>query len=335
MESHASYAHAFRSAKQPLCYPKESTMIGSKQQPTAQQRTVRGARRPWQDDAFWGYLFIAPQVIGLLAFVLFPVGYSLYLCFATWDFIDTPQWAGLANFRAVFADDVFWTSVRNTFSLVLGIVPLTMGCALVLALLTNRPLRGLGFYKAAFFLPMVTASVAIAMVWYWLYAPDFGLINTGLSYLGITGPGWLADPAWAKPAVIIMATWQGVGYFYLLFLAGLKNVPREFYEAAALDGANRLNQFRYITLPLLSPTTFFILTTMLISTFGIFNEVFILTRGGPVYATHTMVMYIYNQAFQFFKMGEAAVASWVLFVILFIVTLIQLRFARRWVHYVE
>lgn len=310
-------------------------MIGSDHHVTRHQRTVHRFRPPWQGDAFWGYLFIAPQVVGLLAFVLFPVGYSLYLCFATWDFIATPRWVGLANFRAVFADDLFWTSTRNTFSLVLGIVPLTMGCALALALLTNRPLRGLGFYKAAFFLPMVTASVAIAMVWYWLYAPDFGLINTVLSYLGITGPGWLADPAWAKPAIIIMVTWQGVGYFYLLFLAGLKNVPREFYEAAAIDGANRFHQFRYITLPLLSPTTFFILTTMLISTFGLFNEVYILTRGGPVYATYTMVMYIYNQAFQFFEMGEAAVASWVLFIILLIVTSIQLRFAKRWVHYVE
>lgn len=310
-------------------------MLSSKRHAVARQSPARSATRYWRTEEWWGYLFIAPQVLGLLAFVVFPVGFSLYLTLAQWDFISAPQFVGLANFRAVIADDVFWTSIRNTFALVLGIVPLTMVISLLLALLTNRPIRGLGFYKAAFFLPMVTASVAIAIVWYWLYAPDFGLINTGLSYLGVQGPGWLADPAWAKLAVILMVTWQGIGYFYLLFLAGLKNIPSDYYDAAAIDGANRFQQFRYITLPLLSPTTFFVLTTMLISSFGIFSEPYILTRGGPVYSTYTMVLYIFNQAFQYFKMGEAAVASWVLFLILFVITLIQLRFSKRWVHYVE
>lgn len=292
-------------------------------------------KRLTQRESFWGYLFVAPQILGLLSFVLFPVGFSLYLCFARWDFMSAPEFVGLENFRAVFSDELFGISLRNTFAMVLGIVPLTMLISLGLALLTNRPLRGLGFYKAAFFLPMVTASVAIALVWYWLYAPDFGLINSGLSVFGIPGPGWLTDQTWAKPAIILMVAWQGMGYFYLLFLAGLKNVPRDYYEAAAIDGANRLQQFRHITLPLLSPTTFFILTTMLIGAFGIFNEVYIMTRGGPAYATNTIVMYVYNLAFSFFRMGEAAVASWVLFLILLIITLIQLKLSQRWVHYGE
>jgi len=286
-------------------------------------------------EALWGYLFIAPQIIGLLAFILFPVGFSLYLCFTQWDFMSAPTWVGLANFRAVFSDELFGKSISNTFLLVLGVVPLTMAIALSLALLTNRPLFGLGLYKAALFLPMVTSSVALAIVWYWLYAPDFGLINTALGYVGIAGPGWLVDQQWAKPALSIMIAWEGMGYFYLLFLAGLKNIPRDYYEAAALDGAGRFQQFRYITLPMLSPTTFFILTTMLIGAFGIFNQAYILTRGGPAHATYTMVMHIYNLAFSFFKMGEAAVMSWVLFAILMVITLIQLRLSRRWVHYGE
>lgn len=301
-------------------------------------RSRVAAPRPvghWRSEERWAYAFLAPQLVGMLAFVVFPVAYSLYLCFASWDFVTPPVFVGLANLRAVFSDPTFATAIGNTFVLVAGIVPLTLLGALALALLTNRPLRGLAFYKAALFLPMVTASVAIAMVWYWLYAPDFGLINAALGSFGITGPGWLADPAWAKPALIIMAAWQGLGYFYLLFLAGLKNIPRDYYEAAALDGASRWQQFRFITLPLLSPTTFFVVTTMLISTFGLFSEAFILTRGGPLYSTTTIVLYIYNQAFQYFEMGRASVASWVLFAMLFLITLVQLQLSRRWVHYVD
>jgi multiple sugar transport system permease protein len=289
---------------------------------------------PSQDHG-WGYLFVTPQVVGLLAFTIFPVLMSLYLCFAKWDFVEAPEFVGLANFGAVLRDPLFYKSITNTLVLVVGIVPLTMGLALLLALLTNRAIRGLGFYKAAFFLPMVTSSVAIAMVWYWLYAPDFGLINAAITPFGIPGPPWLADPVWAKPAVILMVSWQSVGYYYLLFLAGLKNIPAEYYEASAIDGADRFQQFRKITLPLLSPTTFFILTTMLIGVFNIFNEVFILTRGGPVDSTRTIVLDIYALAFQYFRMGEAAVVSWVLFLILFLLTLLQFRLARRWVHYVD
>lgn len=284
-------------------------------------------------EDLWGYLFIAPQVIGLFAFVVFPIGFSLYLCFTEWNFINPPKFVGLTNFQAVFSEDLFSRSLGNTFVLVAGIVPLTMGVSLFLALLTNRPIFALGAYKMAFFLPMVTASVAITLVWYWLYAPDFGLVNSALSIVGIQGPGWLTSKAWAKPAIILMITWQGMGYYYLLFLAGLKHIPREYYEAAAIDGAGRLQQFRHITLPLLSPTTFFILTTMLIGAFNIFNEPYILTGGGPAYATYTIVLYVYDLAFSFFRMGEAAVASWALFVILIAVTLVQFRLSSRWVHY--
>jgi len=292
-------------------------------------------QRRWRltRDDFWGYLFILPQLVGLLAFIVYPAGFSLYLCFSEWDFMSAPQFIGLQNIQEVFSDDLFLRSLGNTFYLVAGIVPLTMAVSLLLALLTNRPLFGLGAYKAALFLPMITASIAVIVVWYWLYAPDFGLINIALEYLGIQGPGWLSSKAWAKPAITLMITWQRMGYFYLLFLAGLKSIPREYYEAAGIDGATRLQQFRHITLPLLSPTTFFILTTMLIGTFSIFSEPFFLARGGPAYATYTIVLYIYNLAFSFFKLGEAAVASWALFALLFAITYAQLRLSKRWVHY--
>jgi multiple sugar transport system permease protein len=297
---------------------------------------VRPARRrPRPGEPAWGYAFLTPQVLGLLAFTLFPIGFSLYLCFAEWDFVERPRWVGLANFRAVFADELFYTSLLNTLFLVAGIVPLTMVASLLLALLTNRALAGLGFYKTAFFLPMVTSSAAIALVWYWLYAPDFGLVNAALGSFGIPGPGWLADPRWSKPAVIISVSWQSVGYYYLIFLAGLKSIPSEYYEASAIDGATRLQQFWRITLPLLSPTTFFVLTTLLIAAFNVFDQIYILTRGGPVDSTRTVVMDIWARAFEYFYMGEAAVASWVLFVVIFGLTLIQFRLSRKWVHHVE
>jgi multiple sugar transport system permease protein len=298
--------------------------------------TEKTRRFNWRlQDEIWGFAFIAPQVIGLLAFTAFPVLFSLYLCFAKWDFVKDPEFVGLENFQQVFQEESFWASLSNTFLLALGIIPLTLFISLGLALLTNRRLAGLKFYQAAFFLPMVTASVAIASVWYWLYAPDFGLINAGLSVVGIQGPGWLADPLWAKPAVILMASWQLAGYFYIIFLAGLKHIPNDYQEAAAIDGANRWQQFWHITRPLLSPTTFFVITTMLIGVFNIFGEIYILTRGGPGYSTYTLVMEIYDLAFRYFRMGQAAVVSWVLFIILVVITLIQFKLSKKWVHYAE
>jgi multiple sugar transport system permease protein len=284
-------------------------------------------------EELWGYLFILPQTVGLLLFVIFPVVASLLLCFANWNFVKAPKFTGLDNFKDVLTDPYFHTALGNTFAIVLMLVPLTVTISLGLALLTNRKLLGLSIFKAGFFLPMITTAVAIAMVWYWLFAPDFGLINAFLGVFGIRGPGWLTDPKWAKPAVVTMLVWQAMGYYYLLFLAGLKQIPVEYYEAAAIDGAGRWQQFRSITLPLLSPTTFFIVTTMFIGAFTTFDVAYVLTRGGPVYSTYTLVMYIYEQAFSAFEMGNAAVASWVLFVILFIVTFVQFRLSKRWVHY--
>ncbi len=280
-----------------------------------------------------GYLFIAPQIIGLLIFTLFPIGMSFYLTMTEWDFINPPVFIGLDNFKYVLTDEVFHKTIINTLVLVVMIVPLTMAGSLALALVTSKPMKGVNIYKSIFFLPNITTIVAMALTWYWLFAADFGIINQVLSYVGIEGPAWLSDPKYSKISVTIMNSWRMMGYYYMIFFAGLKAIPRGLYEAAKIDGANRFQIFKNITLPMLSSTTFFILITMLIGVFNIFEEPFILTRGGPVYSTYTLSMYIYFKAFKSFAMGEAAVASIVLFIIMSIVTFINFKLSKRWVNY--
>lgn len=281
------------------------------------------------------YLFIAPQIIGLTLFVLVPLIFAVVLCFCSWDFMNTPEFVGGRNFWNVFVfdGDVFYKTLLNTAIFILGIVPLTMLFSLGLALLANQKLRGLSFYKSAFFMPMVTSTVAIAMVWYWLYAPDMGLINYLLELIGIEGPGWLADPVWARVAVIIMSAWSKMGYYFLLFLAGLKGISSTYYEAAEMDGASFWQKFKSITLPMLSPVTFFIFVMLMIDAFNMFDLAYIMTRGGPMFSTYSLVMYIYNQAFQYFDLGSASVASIVLVLFAGSVSAIQFIVSKRVVNY--
>lgn len=282
----------------------------------------------------WAYIFLAPQIIGLLGFLLFPILCSVYLCFVDWDFINPAVWTGLGNFRAVFEDPVFIKTMGNTLYLALGIVPLTLAAALFLAVCANRALKGLGLFKAALFLPMVTSTVAISMVWYWLYAPDYGMINLTLYQLfGIQGPGWLTTPQWSKPAIILMTVWRGVGYTFIIFLAGLKGISRDYYEAAELDGAGEIRKFISITFPLLSPVVFFVLVTSTISALGIFNEAYMLTGGGPLNSSYTAMLYLYNYAFRFNKMGHAAVVSLVMAAVQIGISIVQFKFSGKWVNY--
>lgn len=277
-----------------------------------------------------GYLFIGPQLIGFLAFVAFPLFFSLYLCFAEWNMIDPPEFVGLANFEAVFRDRIFWKSVGNTFIYIAIVVPLTLVTSLTLALLTNRKLKLMKFYRAAFFLPMVTSTVAIAMVWTFIYQPEGGIINSGLAALGIQNlPNWLNDEKFARIAVSIVSIWLKVGYYYIIFDAGLKNIPKDLYEAADIDGASVWRKIWKITLPMLSSVMFFVTVMLFIDIFNMFNEVYIMTAGGPDYSTYTMSMYIYFYAFKQDDMGRAAVASWVLFAVVGLVTLIQFKVKKR------
>lgn len=284
-----------------------------------------------------GIAFVLPQVIGLIFFVLVPLIIAVYLSFCEWNFIDTPTWVGLKNYSAVFSfdGDVFFKTLENTAVFLVGIIPLTMIAALGLALLANQHLPMLSFYKSALFMPMVTSSVAVAMVWYWLFAPDMGLINFVIEQFGINGPGWLSDPKWSRVAIIIMSAWLKTGYYFIVFLAGLKAIPQSYYEAAEIDGASAWQKFRNITLPQLSPVTFFVFVMLVIDVFNMFSEAYVLTRGGPMYSTYTLIMYIYTQAMSYFNLGKASVASIVLIIFAGSISAAQFYLSKKWVHYDE
>lgn len=280
-----------------------------------------------------GMLFVAPQVIGYLAFVAFPLLFSIYLCFANWNLISTPTFVGFENFNALFRDHIFWKSIGNTLIYILIVVPCTLICSLTLAILTNRKLPFMKFYRGALFLPMVTSTVAISMVWTFIYQPNGGILNTILGAFGVTNPpGWLVDTKWARFAVSIVGIWLKVGYYYIIFDAGLKNIPEELYEAAQIDGASTWVKIKNITIPMLSSVMFFVCVMLFIDVFNMFNEVYIMTQGGPDYSTYTLSMYIYFYAFNQFDMGRAAAASWVLFALVGIVTLIQFKVKKRLVY---
>ncbi|HXF62720.1 MAG TPA: sugar ABC transporter permease [Caldilineaceae bacterium] len=280
-----------------------------------------------------GYLFVAPLILGLLVFTYGPVLAAFGLSFTKGDYISTPRWIGLGNYQALLNDDLFWRSLRNTVYYVVGVVPAGLVLSLLLALAMNQKLRGIVFFRTIYFLPTITSSVAISLMWLWIYNPEFGVLNFLLRQIGIKGPAWLSTPEWAMPAVIIMAIWRGLGYNMLIFLAGLQGIPEVYYEAAEIDGAGPFAKFWYITVPLLSPTTFMLLILGLIGAFQVFEYTYVMTGGGPVYATLTIVLHIYNNAFRNFQMGYASALAYVLFFILLALTVIQFRLQHRWVHY--
>lgn len=289
-------------------------------------------RRRLPRDTWWAYLFLSPVLLGAFVFVLAPAVATLFISFTEWQMGSAPSWIGIENYRKEFNEPLFWQALRNTAYYTVGIIPLNMAVSLLLALALNAPIRYRVFYRTVFFMPVVTSVVAVALVWTWLYNPDFGVINLLLAKIGIQGPGWLTSQKWAMPSVIIMSVWHGMGYNMVIFLAGLQGIPVHLYEAAKIDGANWWSEFRHITLPMLSPTTFFILIISVIGSFQVFGQVYMMTRGGPANATHVLVLRIFNLAFRFFHMGQAAALAWVLFVIIMAVTLVQFRYS-RWVHY--
>ncbi|OCT15098.1 sugar ABC transporter permease [Paenibacillus pectinilyticus] len=285
------------------------------------------------NDKLTPYLFVAPQLIGYIVFMIIPITFSLYLCFHSWNFTSAAQFTGFDNFNFVFHDSIFLKTIGNTFLIAALVTPLTIVVALILALLCSAPMKGLSFYKSAFFLPMVTSSVSIAMVFYWIYAPDVGLMQFLLNGLSMSNPHWFTDSLWARLALTIMCSWLQIGYYFIIFLAGIKSISPSYYEAASIDGANSFQKFWYITRSMLSPVIFFSFVTLMIYSFNMFNEPYILTKGGPDFSTYTLSMYIYQYAFQSFKLGPASVASWVLFILIGIVTLIQFSFQRKMVNY--
>lgn len=259
---------------------------------------------------------------------------SLLIGFTEWDLVSPPKWIGFDNYVALFSSDLFWKVFGNTFYYVLLAVPLSIVSSLFLALLVNRSLRGITFFRTAYFFPVVSSMVAVAMIWSWLYNPEFGLINYLLRTLfGIEGPRWLLSTDWAMPAIAVMTVWKGIGYNMLILLAGLAAVPPTLHEAALIDGAGRWRRFFVITLPMLSPTLFFVLVITLIGAFQIFEQTYVLTQGGPANSTLTLSFYIYQNAFQFFRMGYATAMAYILFGATFLVTILQFRLQKRWVYY--
>lgn len=282
-----------------------------------------------------GYFFLTPNLIGFLVFTFLPVIAALLLSFSDWSLITSPKWVGVRNYVTLFTDDpTFRKVLKNTVCYTLGTVPAQAALALAVAVALNQRLPGEVGFRTAFFLPTISSTVAIALVWRWIFNADFGVLNMILYMLGVTNPpNWLTSTTWALPALMIVSVWQGIGFNMVIFLAGLQGIPQQLYEAARIDGAGSWSQFRYITLPLLSPTMFFVLVMTTISSFQVFDLAAIMTEGGPANATNTIVYYIYRCGFQFFKMGYAAAVAWVLFVIIFTVTLLQFRFQKSWVTY--
>jgi len=284
-------------------------------------------------EMLWSLLFVTPPVLGFLIFGLAPLISSLGLSFMSWDMMSPAKFIGLDNFGKLAQDEKFYKSMYNTFYLLLGI-PLGMIAAMALALMMNRPLKGVSLFRTIYYIPVISPIIAVSLLWQWLLNYDYGIINEFIwKIFGVQGPNWLGDPNWVKPSFLLMGLWGGVGGTMVLYLAGLQGISSSYYEAAEVDGAKRWHQFRFITLPLLSPIHFFVVVMGVIGTFQSFSQMYILAAdGGPEYSGATIVYYIFQEAFKYFNMGFASSVAWVLGVIIFILTLIQFRFSKRWVY---
>ena len=281
------------------------------------------------------YLFVAPGVLGFLIFTLGPVLYSLAMSFMAYGVVTAPRFIGLENWRVIFSfqqDPLIWQSLKVTTYYSIGSVACGVTCALFVAILMNQRIWGIYLFRTIFYMPSVISGVPVALLWMWIFSPTFGVLNTGLAWLGIEGPQWLFDPVWVIPAFVIMSLW-GIGGAMVIFLAGLQGIPQHLYEAAELDGANVLAKFRHVTLPMLSPVIFFNVVLGIIGSFQAFTQSFIMTQGGPANASLLYVLYLYRNAFQYFKMGYASAMAWLLLVIIMALTLVVFRSSALWVFY--
>jgi len=270
-----------------------------------------------------------PYVIFFLAFVAYPLVFSFVLIFHRWNIITPMEWVGLKNFERLIADPLFYRSLGNTLTFLVIHIPLQIAVALGFALLLNVPLRGRGFFRALYFLPVVVSGVAVTILWQQLYSYDYGVLNGILASVHLPPVPWLVNARMAMPSIAIMATWKNVGIYIVLFLVGLQNIPRELYEAASLDGATAFRQFRHITFPMLNPTVIVIVVLSTIGGFSLFIEPYVLTGGGPMQSTLSGMLYIYNQAFYFGHMGYAAALGFVYALVILGVVLIQKKVIER------
>ncbi len=291
-------------------------------------------------EALWGYLFTAPYIIGLLVFTAGPIIAVFYFSLCDYNMRTPPELIGFGNYVELWGDEFFWKAMGNTLFFVIGSVPAGVVLALAFALLLNRPLRGIKLFRTLFFLPVVASTVAVALVWTWIYDRDRGLLNIALSkILGLVGievdlPGWHAAPDTAMLSVVIMSIWKGLGYNIMIFLAGLQEVPEQLEEAAEIDGANAWQRFRNVTLPMISPTVFFVVVISMIGAFQVFEQAFMLRVDQDLnFHVHTVVWYLYEEAFKRTEMGYAATMGVALAAVILALTAGQLWLQRRWVHY--
>jgi multiple sugar transport system permease protein len=299
-------------------------------------RVLLGAETPGQvQEALAAYAFISPWILGLVLFFGGPIIASLVLAFYDYSLVTPPVFLGLANFRmAFFEDRLFWPSLARTFYWSILFTPTVVIGSLLLSVLLNQKLIATNFFRTLFFLPHLTPSVSLVVLWAFILHPRLGPLNYVLGALGLGQPGWLTSPQWAMPALIIMGLWGGMGgNRMLIFLAGLQGVPTELYDAADIDGAGRWARFANVTLPMISPVVFFNLILGIIGSLQVFTTAFVATQGGPAYATWFLALHIYNQAFRYFRMGYGSTLAWVLAVILIAFTYAQMKLSERWVYY--
>lgn len=287
-----------------------------------------------RDNLRWGLIFCSPAILGLVAFTLYPVLRSLQQSLTSSTMMTPGRWLGLGNYRDLLNDQSFWQSLGNTLYILVWSVPLGILMALALALLLNMQVTGRSIYRVIFFLPSIVPLVASAVVWSYVFNPQYGILNSLLAVAGVDGPSWLSDPVWAKPALIIVAVW-GVGGLMVILLAGVQDVPAQLYEQAKIDGAGWLSRFRNVTLPFMSPHLLFALVTGLIAGFQYFTEVFVFTSGSGSPAGSTLVagLYLYQNAFSYFKVGYASAMAWVLFVLAALSAVVVFRTLGRRVYY--
>ena len=299
--------------------------------PTGNRQILRMMRKEWT-----AYLFLLPSLLQFAVLMVFPVIFSFYLSFHEWNILEPAKpFVGLDNYTRLLGDRRVRQAIFNTVYYTVVSVPATLFCGLLIALLLNNQIRGRGLFRAMYYLPGITSAVAVAVVWKWIFNGDFGLINYYLMEIGLISEPirWLTDPNLAMPAVIIVSVWGGVAGCMIIYLAGLQAIPDEMYDAAKVDGAGPIRILFSITIPLLAPATFFLLITSIIGAFQQFGLPYLLTAGGPVGRTTTIAYYLYTSAFRNFEMGYAAAMSYVLFAMIFVFTLLHMRFAYRDINY--
>lgn len=300
-------------------------------------KTKPQKNRAKRKQSLVAYLFILPHLASVVLFLFVPLIYSLIISFYDFNMFKgfaESAFVGLKNYFRLFTDEKVWISLLNNLKYMLGTIPVTLAAALLLAVILNDRVLFKNTFRSIFFLPYIASAAAMAMVWMRIFSPTMGLINGWLIKLGINHvPGWLASEEWAMPALFIIAFWGTLGYNIVIYMGGLQGIDKGLYEAAGIDGAGFFQKLRYITIPMLSPTTFFLVITGIISSFQVFGNINIMTQGGPGTATHVIAYYTYSLAFRYYKMGYSSAVSWLLLTLIMIVTLIQWRGQKRWVNY--